>query len=256
MEKVISSGARLTVLFLVGVMISCGVKKSENPEYIVDEDTLGVDTTALSNQEYPYAAEIVEYRSETSAGGELYAIYPFEDAPHFLFSFFGKANLLILNEEIEVDEGIAIEDDRNFSAIKLLEESEKDGIVSFGKIELVTNSGLENLFQQSFTKRSLMIGESYTCNTANAKGELSLSPGNDGYVFTLRVITGNQSSELKGLMRVKGNIGYFQGQPHDATCKLIFLLSNETVQLHAASSDVACGCNVNAFKQVDFSLDQ
>lgn len=255
MEKVISSGVRLILLSLLVVSLSCGEKKSESTDAVVVEDTVEVDTTDLSNQEYPYAAEIFEYRSEARTGVELYGIYPFEDAPIFLVSFFGKTHLLNLNEELEADEGIALEDESNFSAIKLLEESEKDGIVSYGALALITHSATEALFRQSFTKRSLTIGKSYTCNPPNAKGELTLVPANDGYAFKLTVNASDKTCELKGLMRVEGNIGYFQGET-GTTCKLVFLFGNESLQLHAISSDAACGCGVSTFKQVDFRLNQ
>ena len=240
MGKVIS----LSLCFLF--LISCGEKKRENTADQIS-DTVEVDlsdTTGL-DQEFAYAAEIFEYRSETLRNYQLYAVYPYQDAAQFLVVRNDEARLLTLNEEKEAEEGQAL-DDEEFVAAKFLQELETDGITTFGQVELTTRADLNVTFNHSQTKRSLTIGPVYDFTSETGSGELNILPAGDAYRFTVSTSEGDHVCELEGMIRVKGNIGYFQGEPYDATCKLIFFFTERSMEILPVSSNSDCGCGANA----------
>lgn len=230
------------------LLISCGGKKQENSvdqpadTAIMDVDTIGIPEYG---EEPAYAAEIFEYRSETLKNYQLYAIYPFQDVAQFIAVRNGEARLLTLDEEKQVEEGQAL-DDEEFTAVKFLEEAEAEGITTFGQLELTTRADLNIVFNHSFTKRALTIASTYGYSGEAGSGELKLSPSGDEYTFTVNTTAGEHICELEGRIRVKGNIGYFQGQPFDVTCKLIFLFTEDSVEILSVSSNADCGCGANA----------
>lgn len=240
MGKVIS----LSLCFLF--LISCGEKKRENTvDQIPDTVAIDLSDTAALEQEFAYAAEIFEYRSETLKNYQLYAIYPYQDAPQFLVVRNDEARLLALNEDKEAEEGQAL-DDEEFVAAKFLEETEAEGITTFGQIELTTRADLNVVFNHSQTKRSLTIGSVYRYTSETGSGELNLLPAGDAYRFTISTSEGDHICELEGSVRIKGNIGYFQGEPYDMTCKLIFYFSDKTVVVLSVTPDSSCGCGAKA----------
>ncbi len=249
MEK-IASGVRLILIFLLVTGFSCGVKKSESSKYIVDEDTVSADT--LVNQEYANAAEIFEYRSEVLKNYQVYAVYPFQDAPQFIVVRNDKARLLILDEDREAEEGQALNDEE-FVAIKFLEESGGNGITTFGQIELTTRADLNITFNHSQTKRSLFIGEHYAYTNGNDSGVFALAPQGDEYIAAIESGKGDRFCELESTIRIKGNIAYFQAKLL-AKCKLIFFFTDRKVQVLQVSSNSDCACEVNASLNQEFSM--
>lgn len=247
MEK-INLGIRLVLLPLIIIGFSCGGKKAESTtEQSADTVIIDVDTVGIPEygEEPAYAAEIFEYRSETLKNYQLYAVYPFQDAPQFLMVRNDEARLLAFNEDEEVEEGQAL-DDEEFASAKFLQELETEGIITFGQIELTTRADLHAEFNQSQTKRALTIGSTYGYSGEIGSGDLSLQQTADGYKFSVSLSAGDHICELQGNMRVKGNIGYFQGEPYDTTCKLIFLFTNDSVEILSVTSNSACGCGANA----------
>lgn len=229
-------------------LISCGEKKQENStDQTADTVILDVDTVGIPEYgaEPAYAAEIFEYRSETLKNYQLYAIYLFQDAPQFIVVRNDEARLLQLDESREVEEGQALEDEE-FTAAKFLEEAEAEGITTFNQIELTTRADVNVVFNHSQTKRALTIGSAYAYAGEIGSGELKLTQTSDGYSFSVNTTAGDHICELEGSIRVRGNIGYYQGLPYEATCKLIFLFTNDSVEILSVSSNSECGCGANA----------
>jgi hypothetical protein len=255
MEKVVSSGIRLMLLLLLVVSFSCGGKKSASTdaERIVVEDTSQVDTTAISNQEYSNAVEIFEYRSEALKNYQIYAVYPFQDAPQFIVVRNDMARLLILDEDSEAEEGQALKDEE-FVAVKFLEELGGDGITTFGQIELTTRNDLNVIFNQSQTKRSLTIGEQYAYTNTNDSGSFTLVPQGDEYSVAIQSGTGDHFCELESTVRIKGNLAYFQGKQSTAHCKLIFFFTDKKVQVLQISSNSDCACAAKGSLNQEFSM--
>jgi hypothetical protein len=226
-----------SILFLVIVVLSVGCISRKRDETKLDEQVVTIDTSAITEErEYPSAVEFIEYRSQLLNGYELYAIHPENDNPIFLVSRNGKVRLLVLNEEREVDEGIALEDEE-FTAIKLLQE--RGTIGPFDEIVLVTRAGLEPSFTPSQTKRALTIAPLHT--TANSTGELTL--GQPGDVFNFSVTTAdNPTCNTKGILAYKGNLGYYNGLPQGNTCKLVFVFGTEKTYVFVPSANTNC-CN-------------
>ena len=53
--------------------------------------------------------------------------------------------------------------------------------------------------------------------------------------------------ELEGVLRIKGNLGYYQDEPFEqTTCKLIFLFTETSVEVFMTTSNSDCGCGANA----------
>lgn len=242
------AGIRIILLFLTGVSFACGKKKQEEPAVDQAPDTVVMDVDTVGIPEYgeepANAAEIFEYRSESLKNYELYIIYPFGEAVQFVIVQNGEARLLALNEDRTVEEGQAL-DDNEFTAIKFFRETEREGISTFGEVELTSRAEANFLFSHSQTKRALTIGTSYTYASGNGSGDLSITPAADAYKFMIHTSSGEHMCELEGLVRVKGNIGYFEGQPYDATCKLIFFFTDHKVQTLQISSNPDCGCGAN-----------
>lgn len=241
-------GKIISLSLCVLLLISCGGKKLESPvdqtadTVIIDIDTVGVPEYG---EEPAYAAEIFEYRSESLKNYQLYAIYLFQDAPQFIVVRNDEARLLTLDEDRKAEEGQAV-DDEEFTTAKFLEEAEAEGITTFGQIELTTRADLDVVFNRSHTKRALTIGSIYSYTGENGSGELKLIASGDAYDFSVNTNAGDHICEVTGAIRIKGNIGYFQGQPYDLTCKLIFLFTDKTVELLSVSSNSDCGCGANA----------
>lgn len=239
MGKVIS----LSLCFLF--LISCGAKKQESSAEQTEVAEIDSVSNPAPDQEPATAVEIFEYRSEVFRNYQLYAVYPYQDAPQFIIVRSDEARLLVLNEEREVEEGQAL-DDEEFTAAKFLEEYEADGVTTFGQIELTTRADVNIVFNHSQTKRSLTIGSSYGYSGENGSGDLALQQSGDTYALSVSLTAGEHICELEGTMRIKGNIGYFQGDPFETTCKLIFLFTDDSVEIISVTSNSACGCGANA----------
>mgnify|MGYP000606067540 CR=1 FL=1 len=104
MEKVI----RACIALLLGIFLfACGGKQQESDT--ATDNSVQVDSTTAADtilqQAYAPVSEIFEYRSESLSNYELYGVYPYQDAPVFVVVRNGKARLLKLDEEREVEEG-------------------------------------------------------------------------------------------------------------------------------------------------------
>lgn len=243
----------LCAISMLLLVAACGEKKSEpsaSPD-TVEADSLSITPSDTIEEAYA-AAEIFEYRSEALKNYELYAIYPFEDAAQFVVVRNGEARLLALNEERELEEGQAL-DDEEFNAVKFLQQAEGNGIITFEQLELTNKAEANFSFNHSFTKRALTIGSAYNYTAGNGSGGLTLSQTGENYTFAVNTNSGEYMCELEGSVLVKGNIGYFQGQPYDATCKLIFFFTDKKVQLLQISSNPDCGCGANASLNATFT---
>lgn len=249
-------GIRLIVLILSGILFSCGGKKQE-PLVDQDVDTVIMDVDTVGIPEYGEEpandAEIFEYRSESLRNYELYIIYPFQDAVQFVMVQNGEARLLMLDEDRELEEGQALSDE-TFAAIKFFQESDRDGISTFEEIELSNQASANFTFRHSQTKRTQTIGSGYRFTSGNSSGDLSLTQLGDAYKFSINTTTGEHICEIESTLRIKGNIGYFEGQPYDSTCKLVFFFTDKKVQILQISSNPDCGCGANASLNQTFTL--
>lgn len=247
MEKVIPAGIRLVLLFVLVINFSCGEKKQNNTTNDQIQDTVGIDSVSnpIPDEEPAYAAEIFEYRSESLKNYQLYAIYLFQDAPQFVIVRNDEARLLVLNEDREVEEGQAL-DDEEFIAAKFLEETETEGITTFGQIELTTRADLNITFNHSQIKRALTIGGQYSDTSGDGSGYFALAPHGDEYIIAIGTNKGDHVCELESRVRIKGNIAYFQGKLSAENCKLIFFFTDRKVQVLQVSSNSDCGCGAKA----------
>lgn len=218
----------------------------------MDVDTVGIPEYGEAPAS---AAEIFEYRSESLKNYELYIIYPYQEAIRFVLVQNGVARLLTLHEEREIPEGQAL-NDNEFTAIKFFQEAESDGITTFGEVELTNRADATFTFRHSQTKRALTIGTAYSYTTGSGSGDLSLTQKGDAYAFSISTTTGEHICELESTVRIKGNIGYFEGQPYDTTCKLIFFFTDNKVQTLQVSSNPDCGCGANASLNAYFTASK
>jgi hypothetical protein len=245
MEKVISSGIRLILLFLVAIIVSCGEKKPESTDNRV-ADTVVIDTMT-SDQEQSYAAEIFEYRSETLKNCQLYAIHPLQDVTQFLMVKNDEARLLTFDDDVKVKEGRGLTDDE-FKTLKLFNDPQGKGIM------IANSAGTNFIFRQSQTKRSLTIEEQYAYTESNDSGNFALAQDGDAYFVAINVNAGDHFCELEGRIRIQGNIAYFRGKLYAEKCKLIFFFTDKKVQSIQISSNTDCGCGANASLNHQFTL--
>lgn len=235
-------GFRLSLLVLL-INFSCGEKKQEHPAD-QPEDSVTIASAAITfDQESAYDPEIFEYRSTSLKDYQLYAIYLFQDAPQFIMVKNDEARLLKLNEEKEIEEGQAL-DDEEFVEAKFLQETEADGMTTFEQIELTTRADLNVVFNHSQTKRSLTIGSEYGYVGEDISGKLRFEQAGEVYNFSVS-IDDEGHCKLKGPVRIKGNIGYFQGQPTGTACKLIFFFTEKIVRIFSIPSTCGCGKQVS-----------
>jgi hypothetical protein len=216
------------------------------PERIVP----GVNAPGGEAKNQVYENEMAEYRSQSLRGYQLYAVYPREDAPvYLLINAEGKGRILSANAEKKAAEGTALVDDE-FDAVVALEEKENPtGIHSFEKIKLVKKDGTPAEFMRVMVKRNLTFGEIYAYQHGEATGDVKISlKENATMSFTAKANTGapdHHICELEGMMSYKANLAYYQGTPFDATCKVLFLFNDKTVDVFTVSGNADCGCGAN-----------
>lgn len=242
MEKVI----RACIALLLGIFLfACGGKQQGSDT--ATDNSVQVDSTTAADtilqQVYAPVSEIFEYRSESLSNYELYGVYPYQDAPVFVAVRNGKARLLKLDEEREVEEGQAL-DDEEFVAAKFLEEATADGITTFGQIELTTRADVNVVFNHAFVKRSLTLGDRYSFTSTDGSGLFILSPNGDQHKVVISITAGSHTCDVEGNIHIKGNVGYLQGNA-DEHCKLFFYFTDKQVQSLQISGNSECDCGAN-----------
>ena len=231
--------------------VACGGNKTT--EQAADTTQLKVDSAAVDSVEANKIREIetAEYRSQSLKGYQLYAVYPFEDAPvYLLIDAAGKGRILSLDDSKQAAQGRALKDDE-FTAIVPLEQKENpSGITSFEKIQLVRKDGTSAEFLHIMIKRALEFGEVYAYQHDEATGDVKISvKENLTMSFSAKANTGKPDfhiCELHGTMSYRANLAYYQGEPVGAMCKVLFLFNQKTVDVFTVSGNVDCGCGANA----------
>lgn len=250
MQQFCATVYKITFMGLLLTAIACGKKATDEQP---SDTTSTADTNTAVIKEKPAEAHLVEmaeYRSQAFKGYQLYAVYPFEDAPvYLLIDAGGKGRILSLNLDKQAPEGTALADDE-FTAVVALEEKENpSGIASFEKIKLVKKDGSPAEFMQVMVKRSLTFGEVYAYQQGEATGDIKLSVKENATMsFTARANTGapeHHICELQGLMSYKANLAYYQDEPAGITCKVLFLFNDQTVDVFTVSGNSDCGCAAN-----------
>lgn len=241
---------RFMFLGLLLTALACGRKTAEEQpsDTVSSADT---NTTVIKTQPpEAHLAEMAEYRSPALKGYQLYAVYPFEDAPvYLLIDAGGKGRILSLNLDKQPLEGTALTDDEFTAVVALGQKENPSGIASFEKIKLVKKDGSAVEFMQVMVKRNLTFGDVYAYQQGEATGDLKLSLRENATMsFAARASTGapdHHICELQGLMAYKANLAYYQDEPAGVTCKVLFLFNDQTVDVFTVSGNIDCGCAPN-----------
>lgn len=242
MEKVTSIGIRFMALFLL-LTFSCVERKTKDAAAAIE-----IPADSIKKDETSYAVEIFEYRAEALKGYVLYGIYPFEDQPEYIIVENDTARLLIVDPDPHPSEQYSAidSDDKDFDAIAFGEQKENEsGIKSFNSLSLLDAQGYPVIFSLAMTKRSQEIGIAYRYVSDEVLGELQLTQTGDLYTFSLTTSKDEHICDVKGSMRVKGNVGYFSGGAYGTTCKLIFFFTEKHTQSLQIASNPDCGCGAS-----------
>lgn len=210
-------------------------KMEQTPAVITPPDTPDVAAHPFRLLEYALGNDL-----------KLYVLYPYEDVMLYVLQTKSDYELCQTDDEASLGNTLVFRHPQ-LQQLQFGEPgNEQEGIIAFDSITVVFKDGKKVSATGKEKSNNSFSGGSFVLSDSKNEGALTVELRGESAYFQLNTRMRQQPfhiCELDGKMFCKGNFAYYQGTPFlEKPCKLIFVRSNNRVQIFSPTSPQTCGC--------------